>query len=68
MKVSSPNLESPDGVRLQSQMRHRLRVVAKRHGISTSTLIRDAIQSKLPEWEIQGVRLTSQPEPAEAGR
>jgi hypothetical protein len=47
---------NPTNVRFESGALKRLKVVAKRHRLKPSQLIREAVEEKLPEWEARGVQ------------
>lgn len=50
---------SPRNVRLDPVSIQRLKTIAANHGISTSTLVRNAVLEKLPQWERHGVTLSA---------
>ena len=52
---------APTNVRVGKRSRSRLIVLAKRHGLTPSNLVRKAIAEKLPEWESKGITLARIP-------
>lgn len=56
------DLGKPTSVRLERDLGDKLHRVARKHRVRPAVLIRDAIASKIADWEANGVRLTSRPE------
>jgi hypothetical protein len=52
--MNSNSLLPPVPVRFSADTRERLHRTAKRFNLKASVLIRQAVDSKLPEWEASG--------------
>ena len=46
---------TPTNVRVCKRTRARLIHLAKKHGVTPSELVRNAVAEKLPEWESKGI-------------
>jgi predicted DNA-binding protein len=48
-------LLEPVPIRFSSTTKKRVEATAKRFGLKSSELVRRAVESKLPQWELEGV-------------
>lgn len=53
--MNSNVLLSPVPIRFTKAQRHRIKVVARRFGLKPSQIIRQAVETKLTDWESGGM-------------
>jgi len=66
--MSDNVLQDPIPVRFTSRTKRRLNALAKRFGLNASQIVRQAVESRLPDWEAGNLVITPKSERELAAR